>query len=120
MIIKTKSIQEKSTKSDGIRVCIMRRPDKDAQYDIWIPHLSPSPELLDAYHHKKIDWQTYEKRFIPEVLDKETTYLNIVLQIAKKYTVTLLCYELTPEKCHRRLTAQRLQEMSKKLHVIYK
>ncbi len=116
----TKSIQAKPEVSDGIRICIMRRPDRDALYDIWIPHLSPSPQLLDAYYSKEIDWTIYEKRFIPEVLDKETAYLDIVLQIVKKYTVTLLCFELSPEKCHRRLTAERLQKMSPELDVIYK
>lgn len=120
MKIATKCVEAPAEPTDGIRICIMRRPPADAAYDIWIPHLSPSPKLLDSYYAKEITWEQYEKRFIPEVLDREITYLEIVLDIAKKHVVTLLCAEQTPEKCHRRLTVERLQQMEPKLEVSLK
>ena len=110
-MIYTKSIQEKPAKKDGIRICIMRRPPEAGMYDIWMPHLSPSTKLLKDYHDKQIDWEIYEKRFNKEVLDTQKTYLEIVHAIAEKNTITLLCWEETSEMCHRRLTAERLQQL---------
>lgn len=120
MIIGTKCVEAPVEQGDGIRICIMRRPPPDAVYDVWMPHLSPSAELLDAYYGKVITWEEYEKRFIPEVLDKETVYLEIVLDMAKKHRVTMLCAEQTPEMCHRRLTVERLQQMQPDLKVVLK
>ena len=62
-MLKTKSIQKRKTKSDGVRICIMRRVKPHFKYDIWMPTLSPSTELLKNYHEQKIDWEIYEKLF---------------------------------------------------------
>lgn len=110
-MLKTKSIQEGTEKSDGVRICIMRRIKPEFQFDIWIPTLAPSTELLNEYHKKKINWDEFEKRFRKEVLLKEKKYLNLILYIAKKNIVTLLCWEETAEKCHRRLVAERIKEL---------
>jgi uncharacterized protein YeaO (DUF488 family) len=110
-MIKTKSIQAKREESDDIRICIMRRIKPEFVFDIWMPHLSPSTELLKDYHDEKINWEGYEKLFTKEVLDTQTNYLSILLELSKKYTITLLCWEETPEKCHRRLVVEKLQAM---------
>lgn len=117
MNLHTKSIQAEKEKKDGVRVCIMRRPASDAQWDIWIPHLAPSHELLNDYHEQKIDWMEYCVRFQDEVLDKEKEYMDIVIDMSKKRTVTLLCWEETPEMCHRRLVAEACKKLDPNLKV---
>ena len=114
-MLKTKSIQSKSTKTDGIRICIMRRIKPEYKFDIWIQPLSPSTELLKSYHDKKIDWEQFEIKFTKQVLDKQEKYLKILLDIATTNTTTILCWEKTPGKCHRRLVAQRLKKINPKL-----
>lgn len=116
-MIKTKSIQAKPEKGDGIRICIMRRVKPEFSFDMWLPPLSPSTELLKEYHDEVIDWDGYEKLFTKEVLDTQTTSLTILLDLSKKHTITLLCWEETPEKCHRRLVVEKLLAMDPTLEV---
>lgn len=110
MIIKTKSVQAKPEPKDGVRICIMRRIKPEFVFDIWMPPLSPSTELLKEYHDKKITWEQYETRFSKEVIDREKIFLNMLLAMASVSPLTLLCWEETPEMCHRRLVAQSLQK----------
>ncbi|MBW3633995.1 MAG: DUF488 domain-containing protein [Chloroflexi bacterium] len=73
---------------------------------IHLPELAPSAEIRDAYR-KDHDWERYVPRFealmdargIPDVLD-HTTFAERVN--------CLLCSEPAPDRCHRRLGAERL------------
>jgi uncharacterized protein (DUF488 family) len=72
------------------------------------PILSPTKEIMDGYKKKKITWEEYERRFrslmnerrVGEILDKGLFDTPTVL----------LCSEPTPDRCHRRLVAEYLQE----------
>lgn len=118
MEIQTKSVQAKPKKTDGIRICIMRRIMPEFVFDIWMPTLSPSTKLLKKYHEKESSWNEYEVLFTKEVLDTQQKYLKIVSDIAKDNNITLLCWEETPKMCHRRLVAERLQKVYPQLEVI--
>lgn len=111
MIIKTKSVQEPAESKDGVRICIMRRIKPEFVFDIWMPPLSPSTELLKEYHDGKISWQQYEVRFQKEVLDTQEKFLRILLSMASLTHITLLCWEETPQMCHRRLVVEALQKI---------
>ncbi|MCL5010444.1 MAG: DUF488 domain-containing protein [Patescibacteria group bacterium] len=116
----TKSIQKTPTARDGIRICIMRRIKPEFVFDIWMPALAPSGELLKSYHDKQITWKDYERFFTKQVLNRQQKYLDILLSIAEKHVVTILCWEETPEKCHRRLVAQRIQKLNPSLTIKYR
>ncbi|WP_353932920.1 DUF488 domain-containing protein [Okeanomitos corallinicola TIOX110] len=73
---------------------------------IHILDLAPTKDILDAYKKKEITWDVYEERF------------NLLIsqrQIEKKVSIDmidkscLLCSELKPHNCHRRLVAEYLQ-----------
>lgn len=119
-MISTKSIQAPRDPNDGIRICIMRQPPEGTDYDMWIPHLSPPLDLLEAYTlTKTIAWEEFKEKF-KSVLQSETKYLEIVLDIAKRNNVTLLCMEENPEKCHRRLVLVKLKEMQPNFEFVLK
>lgn len=120
MTLFTKSIQAKKSKNDGIRVCIMRRPNKEAKFDIWAPILAPSNKLLNDIQKRKIDWHQYVFRFKKEVLEKQRNFLEILSEIALKYNVTILCWEKTAKKCHRQLVAEECKKINPNLKVILK
>ena len=73
---------------------------------IHLPQLAPSAEIRDAYRNDR-DWETYvlqfealmDEREIPDTLDRASFEENVSC---------LLCSEPTPERCHRRLVAERL------------
>jgi len=120
MALFTKSIQVQKTVKDGIRICIMRRPSINADYDIWMPVLAPSNKLLDDYQGKKINWRIYVDIFTKEIIDSQKRYLKIINILAIKYNLTLLCWEKKPKRCHRRLVAESCRSMNPKLTVVIK
>ena len=70
--------------------------------------LAPTQEMLDAYKKHKGSWAEYEARFLDLMRER-----HIETALDKKLfamPTVLLCSELTPEYCHRRLVAEYLQE----------
>ena len=73
---------------------------------VHLPELSPTKEILDGYRSDG-DWQCYATRFealmdergMPEALDRAEF---------ERLSTCLLCSEPAPERCHRRLVAERL------------
>jgi uncharacterized protein (DUF488 family) len=82
-----------------------------------LPELAPTKERLDDYR-KDHDWNRYVQRFealmdirrIPETLDR-ASFESVVS--------CLLCSELTPERCHRRLVAERLAKAWPDVEVVH-
>jgi len=120
-MLHTKSIQAEKKSSDGIRISIMRKPRGD--YDILIPALAPSELLLNSYHENKIDWDEYERKYLLEMHNNQNVkkILNFIIHAANFTDVTLLCWEETPEKCHRRLILELIDLMSEnKIKILMK
>lgn len=71
-----------------------------------MPDLAPTKKILNDYR-SDLDWPRYVGRF--EALMDERR-IPEVLNPAEFETLTscFLCSEATPEKCHRRLVAERL------------
>ena len=74
---------------------------------VHMPELAPTAEMLDAYRKGRMDWATYERRFV-SLMDERR-----VGKMAIRRTITnscLLCSEDTAERCHRRLVAEYLDD----------
>ena len=73
---------------------------------IHLPELAPTKEILEDYR-SGLSWVQYEQRFkalmnerrIPDALTRS----DFINQVS-----CLLCSEAKPEKCHRRLVAERM------------
>jgi uncharacterized protein (DUF488 family) len=84
---------------------------------IHLPELAPTKEILDGYRSGG-SWKNYEQQFqelmeergIPGILDQESF---------ERLPSCLLCSEATPEQCHRRLVAERLQSHWPDLEIIH-
>src|SRR3989339_1912449 len=107
----TKSIQAQKESTDGMRISIMRKPRGD--YDILIPALAPSELLLNSYHENKIDWNEYEREYLLEMHNNPDVkkILRFIINAASFTDITLLCWEETPKKCHRRLILELIDLM---------
>jgi len=107
-LIKTKSIYEPKSKSDGHRILITRyypRGVKKTHFDDWVRELAPSRDLLKDYKLGEIEWSEFEHKFQQEV---DSSYESIEMiytlaDLAKNESVTLLCYEKSGTPCHRYL-----------------
>ncbi|WP_325078592.1 DUF488 domain-containing protein [Sphaerospermopsis aphanizomenoides] len=78
--------------------------------------LAPTQDILDAYKKKQITWDVYEEKFNLLILQRQIEK-NLSIDIIDKSC--LLCSELKPHNCHRRLVAEYLQcklDKSIKIH----
>ncbi len=71
-----------------------------------LPQLAPTDELLSDYR-KDRRWPRYEERF-EALMDQREVPHSVERQLFEERVCCLLCSEATPERCHRRLVAERL------------
>lgn len=84
---------------------------------LYLPDLAPTEKILSAYRSHHI-WDRYvrqfealmEQRHVPDCLDKTIFF---------QQRCCLLCSEATPDKCHRRLVAERLSKHWSGLQVLH-
>ena len=76
----------------------------DCDY-VYTPQFAPTKELLDGYKSEKITWSEYEIGY-NNLIDTRNK-----LDIFNNYQgkrICLLCAEVTPDRCHRRLLAEKV------------
>ena len=71
-----------------------------------VPELAPTQAMLDEYKKDHGKWRDYEEKFLRLMAERkvEATVAREVVDGG-----CLLCSELTPDNCHRRLVAEYLQ-----------
>ncbi|MCY0986846.1 DUF488 family protein [Nannocystis sp. ILAH1] len=107
---------------DGTRILVCRyRPRgvrrEDATWDEWIKEVSPSPELLRAFHGKEqapIGDRMFRRRYLSE-MRKEPAHAQVQAlaeRVAGGETVTLLCSSacVDESRCHRTMLRELLLE----------
>jgi len=132
-MLRTKCILDPIEKDDGVRISIMSKhkwkpgivPDTDlteiaSQRDnLWKKQFAPSQKLIGDYYKRGLSWEILEKKYLTSL---ETIY-NEVIKLPKealKKNITLLCLKETPEKCHRRLFAEKCKKINPKLEIFIK
>lgn len=77
------------------------------KYDISIPELSPSVELLGLYKDRKITWRLFGQKYIEEIHSSAKAQEKIAALrrlIEQKQKITLLCFESEwRNDCHRHI-----------------
>jgi uncharacterized protein (DUF488 family) len=82
-----------------------------------LPDLAPTKAMLDAYKKKKtIDWPDYKRQF--ETL-MTTRQIETTVQKDLCAGGCLLCSEVSPDFCHRRLVAEYLQMHWGNLEIVH-
>ena len=71
-----------------------------------LPLLAPSDDLLSSYR-KSLAWERYEPWF-EALMDERDVPRSLDRALFEERACCLLCGEPTPERCHRRLVAERL------------
>lgn len=80
----------------------------DAEY-VHEPLLAPTKELLKAYRNGDVDWDAYEKAFLDLMAERRIE--EAVSKEVFDKRAALLCSEPTPDRCHRRLVVEYLNEV---------
>ena len=81
------------------------------------PLLAPTQEILDAFKKAKGGWTQYRNSY-RDLLSQRKVEEKISPCLFEE-TTALLCSELKPDECHRRLAAEYLSEKRGRVKVIH-
>jgi len=72
--------------------------------------------MLKEYRATR-DWPAYERTFCALLQERRAARLVTLRQL--RQPTALLCSEPAPDRCHRRLVAEHLQEQLGQLHIVH-
>ncbi len=79
---------------------------------------APSQELLDSYKKGIIGWDDYELEFA-ELMKYRDIDDYIIKNYSDEENICLLCTEVSPEYCHRRLVAEKIEEVLGNVEIVH-
>lgn len=82
-----------------------------------LPLLAPTKEILEDYR-KDGDWLRYVERF-ESLMDERHIPFSLGREMFDSERCCLLCSEALPEKCHRRLVAERLASFWQDVEIVH-
>jgi len=113
---------------EGLRLGTVRRPPRGVPktefakrdyYDVWLPDLSPSQDLVTFALRSRDDksWRTFERKFRAEMnAANASRLLDLLAALSHQTNFSLGCYCENEQRCHRsvlkRLLAERGAELS--------
>ena len=107
-------------RGEGIRIGAVRRPPRGVPkadyasrnyYDVWLPVLAPSGELVKQALASKTDrdWSRFVKKYRQEMADTdERTLLDTLAALSHQTDFSIGCYCADETRCHRSVLRQLL------------
>lgn len=94
MDVHVKRIYEAKTDHDGVRVLVDRlwprgMAKQDAEIDLWLKEIAPSPELRRWFGHAPDRWAEFGRRYREE-LRRNGAAVESLREMARRETITLL------------------------------
>jgi uncharacterized protein YeaO (DUF488 family) len=87
-------------------------------YDVWLPNLAPSEQLLKAGRSAKdeADWRSFVKRYRSEMSRPENSrVLDLLAALSHQANFSVGCYCNDEQHCHRSVLRQLLAERGAEL-----
>lgn len=112
---------------EGIRLGTVRRPPRGVPksefakrdfYDVWLPALSPSQQLVSfaLAARDERSWKTFVRKFRAEMRDPEASrLLDLLAAMSHQTNFSLGCYCEDEERCHRSVLRALLAERGAEL-----
>ena len=107
---------------EGLRVGTVRRPPRGVPkseyakkdfYDVWLPNLSPSPELMKEGKSAQDDksWALFRKKFRAEMSRPEPSrVLELLAALSHRTQLSVGCYCEDENRCHRSVLRELLEQ----------
>lgn len=108
---------------EGLRIGTVRRPPRGVPksqfavrdfYDLWLPDLSPTAELVSFAQHSTGEdrfWKTFERRFRSEMRRPEAVrLLDLLAALSHQTDFSLGCYCELEDRCHRSILRKLLAD----------
>ena len=115
-------------RGEGLRIGTVRRPPRGVPkakfaeldyYDVWLPNLAPSAELVGLALHSPDEkaWKTFERKYRAEMSRPDTSrVLDTLAALSHQTNFAVGCYCEDERRCHRsilrKLLAERGAEMA--------
>jgi uncharacterized protein YeaO (DUF488 family) len=121
-IVKLGSPRETRETDEGLRVGTVRRPPRGVPksdyarknfYDVWLPNLSPSPELMKEGKSAQDDrsWAMFGRKFRAEMRRPEASrVLDLLAALSHQTQLSVGCYCEDERRCHRSILRELLNE----------
>jgi len=109
-------------RGEGLRIGTVRRPPrgvpksrhaKDDWYDVWLPDVAPSQELVRAALAGESDaeWKTFVKKYTAELKRPEPSrLLDLLAALSHATNISIGCYCEDESRCHRSVLRLALAE----------
>ena len=113
--------------NEGLRLGTVRRPPRGVPktqfakldyYDVWLPNLSPSQELVTFALRSQDEksWKAFERKFRAEMNQPDASrVLDLLAALSHQTNFALGCYCENEDRCHRSLLKQLLVENGAKV-----
>ena len=114
MIKIEKSVYDKPEPSDGKRILVMKfwpRGISKDKVDLWMKDLGTDKELIKKWKKGKVPWDKFAAEYRKSLKGKEELLRNLAEE-SKAGTITLLCTDRDPNRCHRSLLKAAIEEQS--------
>lgn len=107
---------------EGLRIGTVRRPPRGVPkaefasrnyYDVWLPNLAPSEELLKAGHAAGTDaeWKSFVRRFNAELKQPDSAHLlDTLAALSHQASFSIGCYCADEQRCHRSVLRHALAQ----------
>jgi uncharacterized protein YeaO (DUF488 family) len=107
---------------EGLRLGTVRRPPRGVPksdfakrdyYDVWLPLLAPSQELVTfaLASHDERSWKTFEKKYRAEMNKPDAArLLDLLAALSHQTNFSVGCYCEKEDRCHRSLLRELLAE----------
>ncbi|MGD8881592.1 MAG: DUF488 family protein [Desulfobacterales bacterium] len=122
MAIRIVQLGSPRKKDEGLRVGTVRRPPRGVPksdyarknfYDVWLPNLSPSPELMKEGKSAQDDrsWALFSRKFRAEMSRPEPgKVLDLLAALSHQAQLSVGCYCEDESRCHRSILRELLEE----------
>jgi uncharacterized protein YeaO (DUF488 family) len=127
MAIQIVRLGTKRGPDEGIRLGTVRRPPRGVPkreyasrdyYDVWLPELSPSADLVKQALQVKDEkaWRSFVKRYRGEMKRPEPArLLDLLAALSRRTNLAVGCYCEDERRCHRSVLRDLLAEHGAKL-----
>jgi len=122
MAIRVVRLGSKRAKGEGLRIGTVRRPPRGVPksefaardfYDVWLPQLAPSAELVKAALGAKNEreWNAFVKAYRREMREPDAArLLELLAAMSQSSPLSVGCYCEDEARCHRSVLRALLQE----------
>jgi uncharacterized protein YeaO (DUF488 family) len=105
---------------EGLRLGTVRRPPRGVKkteyakgnwFDLWLPNLSPSPELMRGrpVADDVKSWRRFERRFQAELKQPDAAHLlDLLAALSHTTSFSVGCYCEDESRCHRSILRKAL------------